>query len=68
MQTCTNFTIYQNHLEGCLPQITITHPRVLDAICLEWSSRICIFHRFAGDAEAAVQGQHFENQYNILFS
>lgn len=58
----SNFRMPQNHLQGLLEHRLLgPTPRVYDSVGLWWVPRICMYKKSPGDADAPVQGPHFEN-------
>lgn len=58
----SNFHMPQNYLQGLLEHRLLgPTPRVYDSVGLWWVPRICMYKKSPGDADAPVQGPHFEN-------
>lgn len=54
---------HQNHLEALLKcRFLGSTSRPSELTGLGWNLRICVYNKFAGDADAPVWGPYFENQ------
>ena len=56
MQSFSNFSMYQSHLEGLVKQLDLLKPPVSG-----WGLRICVSNRFSNIAAAADSESHFRN-------